>query len=85
MKYLLLIPLILTVLNGCSQEEVEATNYIKDRATEEALLEKKAEYFTNHQDELKTQRAQCRKMPRQKAINSSECKAVSRATAYLGW
>ena len=85
MKYLLLISLILTVLNGCSQEEVDAANYVKEKTLKEVSLDKQTEYFKNHQDELKLQRNKCNKMPRQEFKSSSDCQAVLRAINSLGW
>lgn len=85
MKYLILFLSFFISLSGCSQDEIEATNYVKDKTVKEVLLDKSQEYYQNHQDDLKLKISECRKMPRQEYINSSGCKAASRAMAKLGW
>lgn len=85
MKKIIYLSVALMTLSACSQDEVEATDFIKGQSTKEILIEKRAQYLKENTEELRLKLSECREMTRQDYIDSSECISVSRATAYLGW
>ncbi|SMG66828.1 secreted protein, partial [methanotrophic bacterial endosymbiont of Bathymodiolus sp.] len=51
---ILLVPCLVSLfLVSCSQDEIEATNYVRDEATLEALISKKQKYYRANNAELK--------------------------------
>lgn len=85
MKYLILCLSFFIGLSGCSQDEIEATNYVREKTVKEVSIDMEKEFYQNHQDDLKLQINKCRAMPRQEYKSSPDCKAASRAMTSLGW
>jgi|GEM_PF-6915770 hypothetical protein len=80
---ILLVPCLVSLfLVSCSQDEIEATNYVRDEATLEALISKKQKYYRANNAELKKKFSECRNASKDER-NSVECVAAAREGIFL--
>ena len=78
--------LTLLIVLGCgTKEEREAATYIKDKAVEEALIQKQSDFYQKHQDQLVVKINQCNNLTQEAWKASKDCKSASRAQSMLGW
>ncbi len=73
--------LVLLAASGCTEEEQQAAAYAREKATREAQIQQREEYYSQPSklDELRAKRDACRALPKEERHSDIDCVAAFRA------
>ena len=78
-RVLFLLIAMLPIVSACSEEEKKAVEYTREKLTDEALIEKRYEFYMKNLDALRAKWEACKNLEPEKLRQDPECVAAKRA------